>query len=273
MIMDKELRSSRWIRKFHPSLKTTAPQLLFLPHAGGSASYFHSFSQVLSADAEVLIAQYPGRQERFREAHISDIPALAEQLVAALVPLLIPGRPLALFGHSMGALVGYELALRLASEDIPVSVLFASGRSAPSTPLARELHTLPEPQLIEVIRSMDGTAAELFDHPEISAMILPTLRADFKAVETYRDAPARFLACPVVSIIGSEDDQVSHAQASAWQKHTTAEHHVHVLPGGHFYLAEDKQQQEVIHIMRQYLANLGAGSSSPSPESLTEVGP
>ncbi|MEV0538159.1 alpha/beta fold hydrolase, partial [Kitasatospora sp. NPDC050463] len=125
--MTKE--SGTWLRRFHPGPEG-GPRLVCFPHAGGSAPYFHPVSRDLSPVLDVLAVQYPGRQERRHEPRITDIADLADALMAEIGPLA--DRPLAFFGHSMGAVVAFEVALRLRERGVTPVALFASGRRAPS---------------------------------------------------------------------------------------------------------------------------------------------
>src|SRR3712207_5548265 len=128
----------KWVSVFHPA-PGDAVRLVCLPHAGGSASFFFPVSKLLTPAVEVLAIQYPGRQTRRHEPGIDSIPVLADEIFAALRHL--DDRPLALFGHSMGAVLAYEIALRMRRANLPSPVrLFASGRRAPSRYRDEQVH-------------------------------------------------------------------------------------------------------------------------------------
>jgi pyochelin biosynthesis protein PchC len=226
-----------WIRRFHP-VPDAATRLLCLPHAGGSASYYFPVSRALSTAAtgpvDVLAVQYPGRQDRRAEPCIDDIRVLAEHVVAAIQPFL--DRPLAIFGHSMGGLVGFEVALRLEAAGVEPTCLFASGRRAPSRRRDEKVHTLSDDGVIAEITSLGGSEAGLLADPEMRAMVLPAVRADYRAVETYRYQGGPPLRCPVRALNGDADPQVTSDEAGDWVNHTTGGFTSRVFPGDHFYL-------------------------------------
>ncbi|WP_229402155.1 thioesterase II family protein [Micromonospora okii] len=226
----------KWLRRFHAT-PDCAARLVCLPHAGGSASFFHPVSRALAPTVEVLAVQYPGRQDRRREPPVDNIPDLAEQVLGALRHL--DDRPLALFGHSMGAVLGYELALRMRDAGLPPPAhLFVSGRRAPSRYRDERVHEVSDAQIVSELRALNGTDAVMLADPEVLDMILPAIRADYRAVETYRHDPARRLDCPVTVFTGDSDPRVSVDEARAWGEHTTGPTDLHVLPGGHFFLVD-----------------------------------
>ncbi|AEH09984.1 MULTISPECIES: thioesterase II family protein [Protofrankia] len=234
-----------WIRRFHP-VADPARRLVCFPHAGGSAPFFFPLSQELSAPAgpgrrgvDVLAVQYPGRQDRLGEPAVTSIAGLAEGIATALRPWA--GEPLTFFGHSMGAVVAFEVALRLRArgQDGPVR-LIASGRRAPSRYRQRQdVHGRDDAGIVAELRQLAGTDPRLLGDEEILRMILPAIRADYTAVETYRSEPGAVLPCPVTVFTGDADPQVTLDEAQAWREHTIAGFDLRVFPGGHFYLAED----------------------------------
>ncbi|MGW5645337.1 thioesterase II family protein [Saccharopolyspora sp. NPDC003752] len=221
-----------WIRRFHPA-PDAGVRLVALPHAGGSASFYFPLSRALAPRVEVLSVQYPGRQDRLAERCIDDIGELADRLAAELRPWA--DRPLALFGHSMGAAVGFEVARRL--EVAPIR-LIASGRRAPSTHRDEWVHLHDDDGLVTDLRKLSGTAADVLGDEELLRMILPAVRSDYRAAETYRGEPGAKVACPITVLLGDDDPKVTLAEAEAWREHTDAEVDLRVFPGGHFYLVE-----------------------------------
>ena len=236
---------SGWIRDFRMSEKSkTRPRvrLFCFPHAGGAASYYYSLSKALPSYIQVLALQYPGRQERFREPCISNLADLARNIVRELADLT-GETPFAFFGHSMGSVVAYEVACQLEGAGHPVSELFASGRCAPSvTSRVRHepLYTMSSESLLAVLLEESGMQAEilrqmLHDQDFIN-LILPAIRADFQAIETYSYQPREPLSCPISVLIGDNDLNVNRQTAGAWAAHTTGSCDVHAFPGDHFYL-------------------------------------
>jgi surfactin synthase thioesterase subunit len=222
-----------WLRRFHPAPDADV-RLVCLPHAGGSANYFFPVSRALASRLDVLCVQYPGRQDRRREPCVPTIEEMADKVAEELKPWA--DRPLAFFGHSMGAIVAFEAALRLEAAGIQPAVLFLSGRRAPSTFRLETNHLLPDRALVQELRGMQGTDASLLDDQDIVDMILPSLRSDYKAVETYDNRTAGAVSCPIVVCNGDRDAMVTPAEAAAWEQHTTSAFELRTYPGGHFYL-------------------------------------
>lgn len=222
-----------WLRRFHPA--PAAPQrLICLPHAGASATYFFPISAALSPAVDVVAVQYPGRQERRHEPCRESVDELADELTVLIRDL--SDRPFALFGHSLGATVAYEVARRLEVEGIAATALFASGRRAPSAHRDETVHLRDDAGVLAEVRALGGSDAQLLEDDEIVAMVLPAIRADYKAAETYRYTPGQEPRCDIVALVGESDPKVSIAEAEAWAGHTSGGFESHVFPGGHFYL-------------------------------------
>lgn len=215
-------------------------RLFCLPYVGGGTGIFRGWADGLPADIEVWAVQLPGRERRFAEPAIPSITELADRAVAGLGPLL--DRPYAFYGHSMGALLGFEMARRLRSRP-PVKLVVAA-HSAPQTPGEREMfrHRLPDDQFIEELKRLDGTPAEVLENPELLELVLPTLRTDFQAVETYAYTPAPPLACPIVAYGGQRDVNVPVEHVEAWRELTTGPFLMHIFSGGHFFLNEQRSE-------------------------------
>ncbi|GAA4909216.1 alpha/beta fold hydrolase [Streptomyces coeruleoprunus] len=221
-----------------------------LPARGGLGGLLLPAVGALSPDVEVLAVQYPGRQDRRQEGCAQDVETLVAESLAALSHL-DQDRPLALFGHSMGAVVAYETARRLGT---PPAILFASGRRAPSRTRDESMHLQPDEVLAADLRTLGGTDSELLDDPDILRMVLPAVRADYRAIETYRHTAGPPLACPIRVLTGASDTRVTPEEAEAWQHHTTADCAVDTFPGGHFFLRE--VQDEITTLVRRELGAL-----------------
>lgn len=235
--------ADRWFRRFAPSTEPGAAasaRLVCFPHAGGSASFYHPLAQELAGVCEVVAVQYPGRQDRRAELPCTDLEALAD-LVHDALPR-VPERPLALFGHSMGAVLAYEVARRLQRDGAGPALLIVSGRRAPSTHRHEEVHRGSDDALLAEVAGLSGTSATLLEDEELRRMILPPLRADYRAIETYRHRPGASLACPISVLTGDRDPRVSAAEAEAWRDHTGDGFRLRTLPGGHFYLNERRAE-------------------------------
>ncbi|MDR6594614.1 thioesterase II family protein [Saccharothrix longispora] len=229
-------RTSRWIRRFHAA-EAAAVRLVCLPHAGGSATAYFPFSRMAAEaglDADVVAVQYPGRQDRRGERCLDDLATMADAVADDLGPWF--DRPVALFGHSMGATLGYEVARRLEARGTPLLGLFASACRAPSAQRVEYVHRRDDDGLIAALRELSGTDSAVLGDDELLRMVLPAIRGDYTAVETYRHRAGRELDCPIHVLVGDDDPVTDLGEAEAWGAHTTGGHVVDVLPGGHFYL-------------------------------------
>lgn len=236
-----------WCRRFAPA-PDAAHRLVCFPHAGGSASYYRPVASALSPGVDVVAVQYPGRQDRRNEPLIDDIGMLADEVHKVLRGW--DDRPLTFFGHSMGALLAFEVARRFEDEGSGPVRLFASGRRAPSRHRDENVHRRDDAGIIEEITSMSGTDGRLLQDEELIRMILPALRGDYRAVETYRCPPGATVGCPVTALVGDSDPKTSIDEARDWEKHTTAEFDLRVFPGGHFYL--DSRAADVLKVLAEH---------------------
>jgi surfactin synthase thioesterase subunit len=248
----------RWIRSYDPAA-AGAPRLLCLPHAGGSASFYLPVSRALSPAIDVLAVQYPGRQDRRSEPCVDDIHRLARQVFHVFRPWA--GRPVAIFGHSMGACLGFELA-RLAEQQagVVVSYLFVSGRRAPSRHRHETVHLRDDEGMLADVRRLSGTDARVFGDDELLRAALPAIRSDYKAAETYVYQAGPRLSCPIMAFTGTEDPKTTTEEAQAWAEHTTGGFELSVYPGGHFFLAQ--HQAEILRTISERMAVAPAGRAS-----------
>ncbi|MEQ4715495.1 alpha/beta fold hydrolase [Nonomuraea sp. B19D2] len=221
-------------------------RVVCLPHAGGTAGFYLSWAANAPAGLEVLAVQYPGRGDRITEPCPTDLGELSHAIAAALAPL--NDCPLVLFGHSLGAIVAYEVARTLQSaHGVDPAHLVVSGRRAPSDPPGGDVHRWPDADMVDELVRLGGTDGALLRHPEARAVFLPAIRADFRLAETYRHRTGMEPRCPLTAVIGTGDTEVNAAQASRWAAHTTAAFSLRLLPGGHFYLL--KEEDAVLAIL------------------------
>ncbi|MDT0463797.1 thioesterase II family protein [Streptomyces gibsoniae] len=239
---------SPWIRRFHPA-PAAGKRLVLLPHAGGSASFFFPVSRALAPTVDVLAVQYPGRQDRRGEACVDDMDTLADLVTAELLPWT--DRPLALFGHSLGAVLGYEVARRLEERGTAPLKLYVSARRAPADQRGEAVHLLDDDALVKTMAVLAGTELEVPDE-ELLRVMLPSLRSDYKAVETYRHRPGPPLGTPVVALTGDRDPKVTPEEAGEWSRYTTGAFDLRVFDGGHFYLV--RHLDGVADVLRETLA-------------------
>lgn len=235
-----EASDANWIRRFHPA-EAGSVRLVCLPHAGGSASFYFPMSQALAPAVDVMAVQYPGRQDRRHEPCIEDIGQLADAIATVLEPWL--DRPMALFGHSMGATLAFEVTRILESKyDFTPQHLFVSGRRAPSLQRDERVHLAGDDGIVREMLALQGTDAALLADDELLRMALPALRADYKAIETYRAEPGASVRAPMTVLTGDADPRVAVPEADAWSAHTSGGFDRKVFSGGHFYLAAHRKE-------------------------------
>jgi medium-chain acyl-[acyl-carrier-protein] hydrolase len=227
--------NSPWILKRSqpdPSLV----RLVCLPHAGGGAASYVGWSLRLAPQIEVLAVQLPGREARLSEPPIADMHELVDALTAALAPHC--RTPFALFGHSMGAHVAFELVRTCRRRDLPLpTCLIVSGARAPHLPHLRPaLGQLPDSQFLRSIEQRYGTRFEP-DMADLIDLLLPTLRADIQVVENHIHLDEPPLAIPIVAFAGADDRSVPLSDARQWGRHTCHAFEFKVFPGGHFFPA------------------------------------
>ncbi|MEU4985013.1 alpha/beta fold hydrolase [Streptomyces sp. NPDC021969] len=248
-----DTRTSPWLRRYHDAA-ADAVTLVCFPHSGGSASYFHPVSAALAPGVAVVAVQYPGRQDRRHEPCIEDIDALADALTRELEPL---EGPLAFFGHSMGAVVAFEVARRREREGAAAPlVVFASGRRAPGTHRDESVHLRDRAGVVAEMKLLGGTNSRLLADPEILDMVLPAVRSDYRAIERYRCAPDAVIGSPITVLTGADDPRTSAEEAAAWRAHTTGAFEVRTFPGGHFFL--EAQSRGVLDTVSATLAGATA---------------
>jgi medium-chain acyl-[acyl-carrier-protein] hydrolase len=228
-----------WIRITDPR-PAARIRLFCFPYAGGAASMFRGWQQHLSPEVELCPIQLPGRENRIREQPFTSAAELVRHLIPAILPAL--DRPFALFGHSMGALIAYEVAQQLhhLHRRVPTCLL-VSGRRAPLLPEPDTLlHTVTGDHafLSELRTRYNNLPDILFEDTEIQELYLPLLRADFTLVETYRPVQTTPLPCPIFAFGGEDDARASGDALMAWRELTESDFDIRQFPGGHFYFKD-----------------------------------
>ncbi len=232
-------QNSNWIvpgdRTLHSHLR-----LFCFPYAGAGATIFRPWAADLSPDIELCPVQLPGRETRLAEPAITRLAPLVQALAQHLRPHL--DRPFAFFGHSLGALISFELTRELRRQKAPVPIhLFISGCRAPQFPDPdRPIHRLPEPQFLAALQRLNGTPADLLHHPDLMSRFLPALRADFALLETYVYPADQRLECPITVFGGTQDPKASPEDLAGWRDQTQGAFNLQLFPGDHFFLHENR---------------------------------
>lgn len=218
--------------------------LICLPFAGAGPSFFTPWQRLAPEGLRILPVSLPGREKRFPEpAHTSAAPAVDDayaQVTAALGEGGGTGGPVVLFGHSMGAVLAFELAHRIERSGGPVrlAALVVSGAPGPWTPRTDRADGLPDEEFAARVRAFAGYDHPALADPEMRELLLPTLRADVRLHEMYVPSTDRPLGVPVISVRGREDTLVGAAEAAEWGRATTGKLTVAEPAGGHMYLTE-----------------------------------
>ncbi len=244
-------RRDRWFLTPRPNPQATL-RLFCFPYAGGGTTAYNGWAARLPRDVEVCLAQLPGREARLREPPLASV----EQLVAALTENLSPylDRPFAFFGHSMGAVVSFELARYLrAVRGLEPLHLFVSARRAPQLPRSeRKTYLLPEDEFLAEVKRLNGTPSEVLEHEELMRLLLPLLRADFAVCQTHRYTPGAPLDCSITAFGGLGDHETGREKLEAWSELTSARFRLHMLPGDHFFIKT--AQAQILQIIERTLA-------------------
>ena len=227
--------STRAALPFRTDRPSADVRLFCLPFAGGSAATYRTWGSQLPSRIDVCPVELPGRGTRFAEPPMRDFAALVDHLAEALEPLF--DRPVAFFGHSLGARVALELARRQLGR---VVHLYASACPAPHRDRASaSAHgAMSDEDLVALLRRWGGTPEEVLQNAELLALALPILRADLGLLDAYQGTATPRLDCPITVFAGTKDEDIPLEDARAWSECTSAEHRLVVLEAGHFFVTE-----------------------------------
>lgn len=249
----------------HPGITIPFPRpdaslrLFCLPYAGGSSTTYLRWPLSINSNVELITLDPPGRSRRLMERPLDRIDALVELLASEILPWL--DRPYALFGHSNGALVAFELARHLTAIGKPPLAFFAAAKAAPSRIDEQDgWHQLSDPDFLTQLHKADYLSDDFVAHPELAQLFLPTLRADFALSETYRYRPAPPLPCRLAMISGASDDSLDAADRCAWAAEFAGGASWDVIPGDHLFIEDHPQQ--VISVVDRVINELQRG---PAP--------
>lgn len=228
-------KANSWI--LYPKPNPAASLRLFcFPFAGGGAQTFRGWLDAVPNAVEICPVQLPGRESRIKEPPFSSVGSLLEPLATAIKPSL--DKPFVFFGHSMGAIVAFELARKLRRDQgqLPES-LIVSARVAPHLPIPRApVNSLPPDDFLEALKALKGTPKEVMENKELMEVVTPLLRADLAIHEDYVYSPEAPLGCPILAFGGLQDTEASRVAIDAWQEHTTKGFIRRMLPGDHFFI-------------------------------------
>lgn len=228
-------------------------RLFCFHHAGGGASMFSTWAAWFLNDTEVCPVQLPARENRLKDPPISELSNLLEQLAPQILPYL--DMPFAFFGHSLGALVSFELSRFLRRQySLTPNHLIVSGyvapqrRSAPTVPV----HNLPTSELLSKLSSIGGTAKAVLSNKELMQLLIPAIRADFTIHETYTYQRGEVFDFPISAYGGLADHGVSRHDLEAWSVQTDSAFKLRMFPGGHFYI--NSQRTLLLEALTQDIA-------------------
>lgn len=233
--------SDQWIicQQSRPNAKL---DLFCFPPAGGTSALYRNWHLGLPESVEVHAIELPGRERRFSDTPFTSMGALLDELVPVIEAARHPDRSFALFGHSMGGSIAFELTRRLREQKrgLP-QVLCVSGRKAPQ--LAERfplMHNLSEGEFIQGLRAYGGTPEAVLQSEDLMELFVPLLRADFSLFETWSYQEESPLPMPLVVFGGDEDPRALIGELQAWRMHTAADFGFRMIPGGHFFLRDNE---------------------------------
>ncbi len=227
-------------------------RLFCFPYAGGGTRVYRNWPSRLPDTIDVLAVKLPGREDRFKEPPFTCLVTLAQTFADALVRYL--DRPFAFFGHSVGALLAFEVAHALREKyQLTPAHLFVSANRAPHLPAnGPPVHNLPKPAFIQYLRRLNGASEQILNGAYIQ-MLLPTLRADIAMSETYSCTHKRPLHCSISALGGLEDTTVSRQSLLAWARHTDSAFDLQMFQGAHFFL--QSVEKEILDYVVRTLAD------------------
>lgn len=238
-----------WVKFYRPH-PNPAIRLFCFPYAGSSAIVFRSWSDALTPIIEVGSIELPGRGTQIKESLLTRTEPIVEAIALALLPTL--DKPFAFFGHSMGAILAFECSRLLRKKyGLLPSHLFVSGRHAPQFPPRSPIHALPEAAFIREVRRFNGIPDTVLENSELMELLLPILRADFEALETYTYIDESPLDCQITAFGGLQDVNTCIDGLEAWANQTSSFFCLQMLPGDHFFI--NSAQPQLLAILHKYL--------------------
>lgn len=240
------------------SISNTKAKLICFPFAGGSVSAFRKWKNEISKFVELCLVQLPGRENRINEEPIRRLSTLVIQLADELEPIIKDNNEYFFFGHSMGALISYELTREIQKRGWQMpKKLFISGKNAPHIKRSSKnspVYNLPKDEFIDKIRGMNGTPEEVLQNTEIMEVYLPILRADFEIVDTFEYKKGYILDCPIVAFCGMDDPLTKPSDVELWRELTNGDFTTHYFLGDHFFILQRENRKSLIQIINNELS-------------------
>lgn len=235
-------RDLGWIRQFHKPTSADKSPLLIFPHAGSGASIYRTFSKQLSADFDVAVVQYPGRQDR---ALVAPAHTLLELARGAFDEFLSSRwnrqAPITVFGHSMGAIVAFEFVRLAEAAGVDVRLLGVSAAVAPSQVENLPPHPTEDQELLAHLSALNGTGGDVLASADLMRMALPVMKMDYRAFDAYSCRADVTVGAEIQAMGGAQDPFIKPRELYGWSAHTTGESGVSVFDGGHFYLDDNRE--------------------------------
>lgn len=222
-----------------PEIRSQASmQLLCFHHSGAGAYSFRTWPKALPASVEVVAVQLPGRENRFSEPPLRNAGDVLDELIPNLLELI--DRPYAIFGHSLGAALAYMFALRVQrTAALPPPVhLFVSSARPPGSAKDAAVSPMSNDALMETLRRLGGTPAQILENDASILPFLPALRADFEILHSVVAGKPHELGIPITAMCGSDDRAVTSADMARWSSLSSEPTRTHTLRGGHFYFLQ-----------------------------------
>jgi surfactin synthase thioesterase subunit len=230
-------------------------KIYFIPFAGGSKYSYNDLLAFFPKEIECTVLELPGRGNRFRERLLYDIEEMVDDLLSCRE--FVPDKPYMIFGHSMGALLGYLLVKKLVKNNLLLPAdLFFSSCPAPSAIRNSQYHELPEDELIVHLTSLGGISLPLIDNKELLKIFVPIIRADLHAISSYKFVETCPFNIPITVISGSEESISSH-EIDGWRLETTASFETYELRGQHFFIFNDPAELAFRILEKRRLINIG----------------
>lgn len=233
--------------------------VIIFPHAGGGVSSYRAWRNCLPNHIGMSVLQMPGKEARYKEPFESNLVALAIKIASTICEHHPKDRPMFFFGHSLGALLAFEVARKLEQENFTPSAMFLSGRRAAHIISPVRYHTWSDEDLILMLREMAGANRELFENETLMSLVLPTIRSDFRLLESYRFNDVGKTNIDIVAFAGRNDLLAQPEEVNEWVKNTNGSFIFKEYEGDHFFTNRNKEEilKYIASTVDSYTSNYG----------------